>query len=86
MKGVTRMANIPKAPRVDEFVVKSGAPIVGAKVVRVAVADIGGGMIAPFIEFDNGVFALIMQDSEGNGAGALHLEKNNKGIGCITVW
>ena len=35
-----------------------------------------GSLLA--IELDNGTVAFVMQDDEGNGPGALHLQKGNE--------
>jgi hypothetical protein len=74
---------VPPAPKVDKHVAEH---IVGATVLEVGVAVIGDGEIAPYVKFSNGVMAVVACDSEFNGPGALHLEKNDKPLGIITVW
>ena len=71
---------------VDAMVAKVGKNIIGSTVVAVGVATIGDGEIAPYIRFSNDVVAIVACDSEFNGPGALHLEKDDKMIGIITVW
>jgi len=86
MAKTVKPSGIPSPPCVDDWVAKQGAVIVGAKVVKVVVADIGDGECAPMLLFDNGVSAFVARDSEFNGPGALHLTKAGKDVGTICVW
>jgi hypothetical protein len=76
---------VPKSAigKMDARVAKIGKTIIGTTVVAVGVADLGCGEIVPYVRFSNDVVALVMCDSEGNHAGALHLEQEGEAIGVI---